>query len=109
MPLSVDGPQDQCEHHQEAEGGQTGKERGPARQWITSSERLSGSPAAGVPAAFPGRVGTAGGRIAPDRQRGPRPIDPGRLPPCPRVPLPAGQGLSICSFSRSTFSSIVSV
>ena len=26
-----DGPQDQCEHHQEAEGGQTGKERGPAR------------------------------------------------------------------------------
>ena len=108
MPLSVMVRRISATTIRKQRVARRGKSEARLAQWITSSERLSGSPAAGVPGAFPGRAGTDGGRIAPGRAAETA-ADRSWAVAVRRPSRSATRRfrLSICSYSRSTFSSIV--
>jgi hypothetical protein len=85
-----------------------GKSDALLAQRITSSERLSACPAAGEPGDFPGRGGSAVGMIVPGRAVDAAADRPGAdVARRPSRSATRRLRLSICSYSRSTFSSIV--
>ena len=108
MPLSVMVRRISATTIRKQSVARRGKSDALLAQWITSSERLSGSPAEVFSVGFPGRGGRDVERFVSGRAVDANFDRAGVVDAAPRPSSSATRRLrlSICSCSRSTFSSI---